>query len=93
MEFKINTDVLRGVLQNVISVIDRSYTKPILSNFMIRTLEDEDNQNEDQASLNDYLYKEVLCDFNPNDLRENDTKFNKFLSVKYWDKLISILNF
>ena len=44
-------------------------------------MEDEDNQNEDQASLNDYLYKEVLCDFNPNDLRENDTKFNKFLSL------------
>ena len=54
MEFKIKTDVLRGVLQNVISVIDRSYTKPILSNFMIRTLEDEDNQNLVEFSATDY---------------------------------------
>ena len=54
MEFKINTDILRGVLQNVISVIDRSYTKPILSNFMIRTLKDEGNEELIEFSATDY---------------------------------------
>ena len=42
MEIKINTEVLRNILQNIISVIDKSYTKPILSNFMVKTLNNDD---------------------------------------------------
>ena len=54
MEIKINSEVLRGALQNVISVIDKSYTKPILSNFMIRTLEEEGEHELVEFSATDY---------------------------------------
>ncbi len=54
MEIVINTEVLRGALQNIISVIDKSYTKPILSNFLIRTLEEEGEQDMVEFSATDY---------------------------------------
>lgn len=54
MEIIINTEVFRGALQNIISVIDKSYTKPILSNFLIRTLEEEGEQDMVEFSATDY---------------------------------------
>ena len=54
MEINIDKEVLRGALQNIISVIDKSYTKPILSNFMIRTLEVENEHGLIEFSATDY---------------------------------------
>jgi len=54
MNILIKTEILISALQNVISVIDKSYTKPILSNFMIQTLENEGEQGMVEFSATDY---------------------------------------
>ena len=54
MDILIKTEILISALQNVISVIDKSYTKPILSNFMIQTLENEGEQGMVEFSATDY---------------------------------------
>ena len=54
MDILINTEILISTLQNVISVIDKSYSKPILSNFMIKTLENEGGQGMVEFSATDY---------------------------------------
>jgi len=41
MEIILNRELLSNALQNINSVVDKSSTKPILSNFVIRTVEDE----------------------------------------------------
>ena len=54
MDILIKTEILISALQNVISVIDKSFTKPILSNFMIQTLENEGEQGMVEFSATDY---------------------------------------
>ena len=54
MNILIKTEILISALQNVISVIDKSFTKPILSNFMIQTLENEGEQGMVEFSATDY---------------------------------------
>ena len=54
MEIILKREVLSNTLQNINSVVDKSTTKPILSNFMIRTLEDEGNENLVEFSATDY---------------------------------------
>ena len=54
MDILINTEILISTLQNVISVIDKSYSKPILSNFMIKTLDNEGGQGIVEFSATDY---------------------------------------
>jgi len=54
MDILIKTEILISALQNVISVIDKSFTKPILSNFMIQTLDNEDEQGMVEFSATDY---------------------------------------
>ena len=44
MEIILNREVLSNALQNINSVVDKSSTKPILSNFVMRTLDDEDGK-------------------------------------------------
>ena len=41
MEITLKREALSSTLQNINSVVDKSSTKPILSNFVIRTLEDD----------------------------------------------------
>lgn len=41
MEILIKQEVLKGALQNLIPVIDKSSAKPILSNFLMRTIPDQ----------------------------------------------------
>ena len=54
MDILIKTEILISALQNVISVIDKSFTKPILSNFMIQTLENEGEQGMVEFLATDY---------------------------------------
>ena len=54
MDILIKTEILISALQNVISVIDKSFTKPILSNFMIQTLENKGEQGLVEFSATDY---------------------------------------
>ena len=54
MDILIKTEILISALQNVISVIDKSFAKPILSNFMIQTLENEGEQGMVEFSATDY---------------------------------------
>ena len=44
MEIILNRELLSNTLQNINSVVDKSSTKPILSNFVMRTLDDEDGK-------------------------------------------------
>ena len=41
MEITLKREILSSTLQNINSVVDKSSTKPILSNFVIRTMEDD----------------------------------------------------
>ena len=44
MEITLKREALSSTLQNINSVVDKSSTKPILSNFVIRTLEDDSSK-------------------------------------------------
>ena len=44
MEIILKREVLSNTLQNINSVVDKSTTKPILSNFVIRTVEGKDRK-------------------------------------------------
>ena len=55
MEILIQQEVLRSALQNIISIIDKSASKPILSNFLLRTVSGENgDHNEAEFSATDY---------------------------------------
>ena len=54
MDILIKTSVLRDALQNVIAVIDKSLAKPILSNFLIKTLEAEGDETQAEFTATDY---------------------------------------
>ena len=54
MDILIKTSVLREALQNVIAVIDKSFAKPILSNFLIKTLEFEEGEVQAEFTATDY---------------------------------------
>ncbi len=55
MEILIQQEVLRSALQNIISIIDKSAAKPILSNFLLKTVETGEGQlNEVEFSATDY---------------------------------------
>ena len=44
MELTLKREALNSTLQNINSVVDKSSTKPILSNFVIRTMEGENSE-------------------------------------------------
>ena len=44
MEITLNRELLSNTLQNINSVIDKSSAKPILSNFVIRTIDGENKK-------------------------------------------------
>ena len=44
MEITLKREALSSTLQNINSVVDKSSTKPILSNFVIRTMEGENSE-------------------------------------------------
>ena len=44
MELTLKREALSSTLQNINSVVDKSSTKPILSNFVIRTMEGENSE-------------------------------------------------
>ncbi len=44
MEITLNRELLSNTLQNINSVVDKSSAKPILSNFVIRTIDGENNK-------------------------------------------------
>ena len=50
MEIILKRDALSNTLQNINSVVDKSTTKPILSNFVIRTSDGNDS-NVDFSSM------------------------------------------
>ena len=64
MEITLKRDALSNTLQNINSVVDKSTTKPILSNFVIRTIDGNDSNVE--FSSTDYelslieLYQQKL---------------------------------
>ncbi|MGK5090484.1 DNA polymerase III subunit beta [Deltaproteobacteria bacterium TL4] len=44
LDIKIRKEVLRNALHNIISIIDKSSVKPILSNFLLRTIGSKEDQ-------------------------------------------------
>jgi DNA polymerase-3 subunit beta len=66
MEITLKREALSSTLQNINSVVDKSSTKPILSNFVIRTLED-DSSNVEFSSTD---YELSLVELMPAEIKD-----------------------
>ncbi len=60
MEITLKREALSSTLQNINSVVDKSSTKPILSNFVIRTLEDDSSNVEFSSTDYELSLVEVM---------------------------------
>ncbi|MBF0236728.1 MAG: DNA polymerase III subunit beta [SAR324 cluster bacterium] len=66
MEIKIKKELLKDALQNIISIIDKSSVKPILSNFLLKSIEDHEQYSiefsatDHEISILEYFSAEVI---------------------------------